>query len=284
VHFGRLRQDLSALPPTGAWLGGAYLAFARFAAKVKCGHTCANFHNQSDAVRKTLFEQADKVPVEFRWIDARMLVTRDLSRERTLPAGTFITSINGMAVDALLAKLTEVARADGSNDAKRIAQMELQALERYEAFDVYQPLLAPASNGLISLECKRPGRNSVERIGARALTYAERLAARRVDARDERAGWTFDASETGCAVLKMRNWALFDSKWDWKGFIARCFERLAAEAPAALVIDLRGNEGGLDVGDEILPHLVAHELLVDQPRRLVRYRDAPADLLPFPDT
>ena len=284
AHCSRLQEELVALPSTGAWLGGAYLAFARFAAKVRCGHTYANFHNQSDLVKKALFEQADKVPAEFRWIGTTILVTRDLSREQALPAGTVITAVNGMATAGLLAKLLEVARADGSNDAKRIAQMEVQALERYEAFDVYLPLIAPGANGRVSLECRRPGRSATERIDVQAATYDERLAARRVDAGDERAGWRFDTGDARCAVLKMPDWALYDSKWDWKAFIARCFQRLAADKPAALVLDLRGNEGGLDVGDEILPHLVEHELWVDQPRRLVRYRDAPEDLRPFLDT
>ncbi len=284
VHCGRLREELFALPSTGPWLGAAYLAVARFAAKVKCGHTYANFYNQSDVVRKTLFEQADKLPAEFRWIGARMLVTRDLSRNQALAAGTVIESINGLAAGALQARLLEVARADGGNDARRLAQMELRALDRYEAFDVYLPLLAPARNGLISLECRRPGQTAAERIEVPALTYEERLAARGANAGDGRAGWRFDTSEAGCAVLKMPSWALYDSKWDWRGFLATSFERLACDEPAALVIDLRGNEGGLDVGDEILPHLVTRDLWVEQPRRLVRYLDAPADLRPFLDT
>jgi hypothetical protein len=273
--FDVLRQEMLSLPAQGPWLDRAYLAFARFAAKVRCGHAYANFYNQSDAVRKALFERGDKLPAEFRWIDSRMLVTRDLSHEQVLPPGTFIVAVNGVPVDVLLLRLLAVARADGSNDAKRVAQMELQGIDRHEAFDVYLPLVAPGGEGKIELEVRQPQRLRRDRLAVRPLTYEERLAARRVSPRDERAGWTFDSGDAAFAMLKMPNWALYDSKWDWKAFIADCFEQLATRQPRALVIDLRGNEGGLDVGDEILPHLIASELAIDEPPRLVRYRDVP---------
>jgi C-terminal processing protease CtpA/Prc len=52
----------------------------------------------------------------------------------------------------------------------------------------------------------------------------------------------------------------------------------------ALLVDLRGNEGGNDVGNEILKRLVASDLKISSYRRLVRYRQTPAELNPFLDT
>jgi len=246
THFGMLREELASLPEKGPWLAPAYLAFAKFAAKIRCGHTYANFYNQSDAVRKALLENADKLPAEFRWIGSRMLVTRDLSHEQGLPPGTFIVSINGVAVDQLLARLLALARADGSNDAKRVAQMELQGVDRYEAFDVYLPLLAPGRDGEVGLECQRLEALHTDRLELRAPTFEERLAARRVSPQDTHAGWRFDSSDPLCATLKMPNWALYDSKWAWRAYIAESFEQVAALKPSGLVIDLRGNECGLE--------------------------------------
>ncbi len=65
---------------------------------------------------------------------------------RTSPAwspGTEVLSIDGVATAQILAALMTVARADGSNDAKRVTQMEVQGFARIEAFDVYLPLLFP---------------------------------------------------------------------------------------------------------------------------------------------
>src|SRR5208283_2988166 len=48
--------------------------------------------------------------------------------------------------------------------------------------------------------------------------------------------------------------------------------------------DLRGNEGGNDVGDEILKRLVRTDLKISAYRRLVRYRQTPVELNPYLDT
>jgi C-terminal processing protease CtpA/Prc len=59
---------------------------------------------------------------------------------------------------------------------------------------------------------------------------------------------------------------------------------LTRAATPALVIDLRANEGGDDVGDLLLAHLTARPVRVDGLRRLVRYRRVPDDLAPCLDT
>lgn len=86
------------------------------------------------------------------------------------------------------------------------------------------------------------------------------------------------------AVLRMPGWALYDSKWDWKAYLQQTFEQLAKAGTPALVIDLRGNEGGLDVGDEILSHLLTAPLTMANPPARVRYRKVPEDLTPMLDT
>ena len=59
----------------------------------------------------------------------------------------------------------------------------------------------------------------------------------------------------------------------------------AAERNApALILDLRGNEGGDDVGNEIIPHFLDEPIKLSSMRRLVRYRKVPDDLIPYLDT
>jgi C-terminal processing protease CtpA/Prc len=52
----------------------------------------------------------------------------------------------------------------------------------------------------------------------------------------------------------------------------------------ALVIDLRGNEGGLDVGDVLLAHLLDAPHTFQGLQRRVRYRSVPPELAPYLDT
>jgi hypothetical protein len=52
----------------------------------------------------------------------------------------------------------------------------------------------------------------------------------------------------------------------------------------ALAIDLRENEGGSDVGDELLPHFIDAEVPLPGYLRMTRYRSTPLGLRPFLDT
>ena len=58
----------------------------------------------------------------------------------------------------------------------------------------------------------------------------------------------------------------------------------AARGLATLIVDLRRNEGGTDVGDVILAHLVDRDVALPAARRLTRYRRAPESLHPYLDT
>jgi C-terminal processing protease CtpA/Prc len=62
------------------------------------------------------------------------------------------------------------------------------------------------------------------------------------------------------------------------------FAQLEEQGAGALVIDLRGNEGGTGVGDSILARLTPRDLRLDGFRRLVRRRSVPERLRPYLDT
>ncbi|KGQ20594.1 Peptidase, S41 family [Lysobacter dokdonensis DS-58] len=278
AHVDTLRKALDGRRD----LRETFLAFSEFAASIRCGHTYPNPTNQPESIQHALLESAGRVPFEFRWIDGKMVVTRDLTQDKVLPRGTQVVAIDGIRTPEILAKLMTIARADGSNDAKRVALLEVQGTETYETFDVYFPLFFPKAR-IAALDIRTPdGDARTVKVGP--LSYAQRLAARHESVDDAQAGWTFDLSDPNVAVLRMPTWALYDSKWDWRAFLDRTFAELDQRKPPMLVIDLRANEGGQDVGDAILPHLVASPIELHEPPRLVRYRNVPDALAPMLDT
>jgi C-terminal processing protease CtpA/Prc len=96
-------------------------------------------------------------------------------------------------------------------------------------------------------------------------------------------GWSF-AIDEGLATLRMDNWGLYDSPWDWKAWLDAAFDRMIAERAQGLVIDIRANEGGIDCGDAVLARLIARPLSQAVMERYVRYRRIPDALRPVLDT
>jgi hypothetical protein len=282
--FAQLRKEFDR-PRTVA---EAYLAFARFAAKIRCGHTYANFYNQPKAIQSQLFESSPRLPFYFRWIDGEMVVTRDFTSASQLPLGTEITRINGVATAQILARLLPYTRADGSNDFKRIDQLNVLGEEKYESFDIYFSLLFPMAGGTVDLVARLPGAARAQTLHLSTTSYAGRLAAFTAGKTDSRgdAAPLFEWRDLpdGAGYLRMPTWAMFESKWDWRPWLNDHLDALAARNAPALIVDLRGNEGGNDVGDEILKRLITGDLALGSAKRLVRYRAVPPDLLPYLQT
>lgn len=259
-------------------LPARFLALSAFLAKLKCGHTHCNFYNQRDAIADDLFDRRTRLPFLFRWIDRQMVVTRDLSGSERLPPGTIVSAIDGRAPGAILAALLPLARADGGNDAKRVAQMEVTGGERFPAFDIFQGLLFPPQGGVFSLAYTPPG-GAPATARLPALSPEERLATVPPLPDDGTPLWSLAQREDGIAVLTMPSWVVYRSGWDWQAWLA---ERAPAlYAARGLVIDIRGNEGGLSCGDPILARLAGEDIVLDEYRQQVRFRSFPAALDPF---
>ena len=278
ARFDQLERDFSV----DQSMGQAYLTLSHFLGTVRCGHTYANFFNQSESVSKVLLESRNRLPFHFRWLGGHIVVTRNLSSEAALVPGTQILSIDGVATDRILASLIPYARADGGNDAKRRALLEVQGYDGIETFDIFYPLLFPTHADGFALRVRTP--EGIERtIIAAPHGPEERKLATSIETDPDAPQWTF-AMRGAVGVLTTPNWALYDSKWDWRGFLDGVFAQLASSNATGLIVDVRGNEGGLDCGHEIMARLVDKDLGLSGDERRVRYRKTPDDLDPYLDT
>ena len=207
--FAKLDQQLNhdrSLPE-------AFRAFSEFAAKVRCGHTQANPFNQSTALKQALFEGSTRVPFYFVWLNRRMIVTEDFSGNHAFSAGTEIESIDGVPATRILAKLMTVARADGANDSKRIAQLAVNGDSEYETFDIYYPLFFPSHTRQFEFVIRPPGSRRQKYITAEGLTFEQRIAPikKREDARKGGSDALFEAKQLagGSVYIRMPTWALY---------------------------------------------------------------------------
>jgi hypothetical protein len=278
ARIARLSRDFADAPTMEA----RYLTLSRLTATIRCGHTYANFFNQKRAVRNALFDRPTRLPVQFRWIGGRMIVTGDPGRFGLTP-GTEITSLNGVAPHAMLAALLPYARADGHNDAKRVALLGVAGGDEIEYFDVFHGLLygaPPGGEHRISLRLP-DGRTASRTLPAIGLAARQAQMAKRDDGAD-RPVWDWSMRPDGIAVLTMPGWALYNSKWNWRAWLDNRLTSLGGAK--GLIVDLRDNEGGEDCGDPLLARLVDRPIETAPRDRLLRFQRTPADLDRYLDT
>lgn len=258
-----------------------YLVLSRFLATLRCGHTYANFFNQSGRVASDVFDRQTRLPFRFRWIEGRMVVTADPEHLGLAP-GTEITAINGISSRELLKTLLPYARADGHNDAKRRALLEVQGYDPIEYFDVFHGLIyGVPRNGTHRLELlTAKGNASVREVPALDLKQRRNEMGPQPAADAEL--WNWRVSQEGVAILTMPTWAVYNTGWHWKDWLKDRLDSL--KGARGLVIDLRANEGGNDCGHPILARLAQEPIQIVGTERRVRFQTTPPALDPYLDT
>lgn len=254
----------------------AYLALSRFLSTIRCGHSYANFYNQSDVIVSALFSGKTRLPFHFRWLDGQMVITANGPQD--LPRGTIVQSIDGEPASDVLSSLLPYTRADGTNEARRVAQLEVRGIDNYETFDIFYGLTRKRAGQPFRLVTDR-GERTVE-----AIDLKQRQAQITAPGKNDGPQWELRYEAGDVARLIMPGWAVYNTKWDWKGWLDGVMAEIVSRQVKALIVDLRDNEGGLDCGDEILARCIDRPLQRTAYERRVRYRTAPKALDPYLDT
>ncbi len=256
-------------------------ALSCLTAAVRCGHTYPNPYNQTRAARDKMFAGRRLVPFEFLWLDGAMVVTRDRSAARQFARGDAIMAINGVATRDLLTRLMPLSRADGGADAKRVSNMQMRGDKEFETFDIHLPLILPgvAESADFALLDGRV-------VHADLMTLVERQSSLPFATTDDAANpWTRIKGDDGIVRVTCPTWAVYNATWDWRAWLASTMDDLVSEDARGLILDLRGNEGGLsECGDIILSRLIKTDTAGPRAQRFVRYRRVPPHLNAYLDT
>jgi hypothetical protein len=264
----------------GPSLQEAYLNLSALTAKIKCGHTYPNFFNQSKKVKHALFEGNDKLPFFYRWILGRMVVTSDFTTNRCLPPGSEVLEINGVPTRRVLAAMLPFVRGDGANDVKRVNLLQVQGDDDYETADVYMPMIFTNWHYPFSLVVRRFGEHETRLLQVAAQSFTERRSHLLPEpiVNDTKPFFTLSYFDRRSALLAMPTWEMWNTKWDWENWLNGKLDEIIDRRCPTLIVDLRGNEGGNDVGDVILRRLGCGEDRDLSTAALVRYKKIPDDL------
>ncbi|MEM9933521.1 MAG: S41 family peptidase [Bacteroidota bacterium] len=269
--------------------GEAYLAISKLTATLACGHTKAGFNNQLPLINSLIHYQQDKVPFTFKWVGDHMILTHNASKEDILRRGTSILSMNGVPVKDIRERLLPYIGADGATDGTRVYKLAVNGYDfRYNAFDIFYPLLFPPKGDSLALTIQSFGESSSRDVQVAWIGREERsqiLKERYHDfpaTRDDM--WKFQMVDDSIGVLSMNSFGLYGWKamtLDYKKFLAETFKELREQSVPHLILDIRENTGGNDeMAVELFSYLVPYSMSFEREGR-TRYTSFPSSLRPF---
>lgn len=277
----QLKKDLS--------LSEAYLLFSKFTASLKCGHTFCSFYNQGGPTKDSLFNKKDKVPFTFFLFDKKMYVEKNVSNNEELKQGTEVVEINNVSVAIIIDTLIQYVKGDGNNNLKRLNDLNLSGIGKFEAFDIFYPLLFPPANNSYSLKVKQPDKTNILTINVNPVSRSERFAlieskyGKQPSTLDDL--WSFKLLNNETGYLKIGTFVTNKLTIDWKNFLNTAFNELAEKNIQNLIIDIRGNEGGDDEVNLVLGKKLAKKQ-IEFPafKELLRYETVSEEFRPYLNT
>ncbi|MBK7867746.1 MAG: hypothetical protein IPJ75_12655 [Ignavibacteriales bacterium] len=229
------------------------------------------------------------MPFTFVLYQKRMFIDKSVAPDQDLKEKSEVISINGVPVLLILDSLLLLTKGDGKNDGKRLHSLQLSGLSKYEPFDVYYPLAFPNESNNFILEVVNEGSADVLRITVPAVSRRNRLElieqkyGKQPSTDDDL--WQFKIIDKNSAYLKIGTFVLRNLSFDYEDFIKDAFEQIVDLKIANLILDIRGNEGGMDEVNLFLAGFLSSKpLALSKYRQLLVYSKAPDSLRPYIST
>jgi len=283
AHFEDLEESLQS----DMTYAEAFATFSAFIPKLLCGHTLVNPFNQSDFIKELIFYTEDKVPFEFELVEGQMIVTRSVSDQ--VEKGMNIQAINDIPVSTIIEQLVQFVSADGANNGKRMYELQLSGFGAYELFDVYFPIVVPPTAKGYAIKATKKGANMPSTVYAQSISRAERK--KQVN---EKYGplpqtyddlWEFEVLDEKTGYLKAGTFVTYKMDLDWRRFMKDAFAALKKDNIPNLIVDIRGNAGGMDmVGEALLRSIGSKPATIPATDVRLAYQKVPERLRPYLNT
>ena len=267
ASFDTLIQDAIAQASTQHSPKDAFMIMSQLAASIQCGHTMVNPYNQSDRIKADFIDHQKALPLLLKKITSQWFIEIDTSESSQFEKGDELLAINGIPMPTLLEKMLPYVVSDGSNWQKRYARLEMDGFSTMQWFDILLPLITSPKNNQYTVDVKR------YRDGQRIQTVLNTQSAKQRKARlialnpdygvAKEARWTYRMLDNDVAYLRFHSFATFNMNIDWQRFIEDAFDYFNKQDAKTLILDIRGNGGGMyDVVQLLYRHLADSEMQV----------------------
>jgi len=252
AEFENLSQDFESEKT----LREVYKEISLLVAKIKCGHTMTGAYNQSDEIEEVIMNQKDKLPFSTKIINEKMYIHHNVSEDDRLVKGSEVVSLNGVKVADIFQTLLNVTNADGSNDAMRYYKLQILGYGEHTDFDLYYSLFYPISGKKLELGFIAPGETEEFTTSIDPLTFQEReqrIVSSFSDIPQSYDDlWSLSYPAENVALLRLGTFVTWKMEMNWKKFMKDAFKEIQEKNIQHLIVDIRGNGGGLDAPSTVL--------------------------------
>ncbi len=258
-----------------------FILFTEFVTKIKCGHSYLNPFNQNNDIIKNVVNKKVLLPFGFSIVENQMLVNE--SFETCVEKREVITHINNIEVGNIIDSLSTYIKADGDRKSKRVKDLELDLGAKFNYFDYYFPMIFEFEDR-IKLKFKSGLEQEIKLLNKseRSLAYSARFPNANLSTYDDT--WNFEFFQN-YAYLQLGNFATWKLSFDWEEYLDIFFEELSLREIENLVIDIRGNEGGMsDVSDHLIKKIAKKEGVTVFRKPHLAYKKVSANLKPHVST
>lgn len=269
-----IRNNLTSSITKPMSRGEWFLKLSRFTHEISCGHTYPNPYNQPGRWILSIYEEPVLLPFTFSLVDQHMVVTESFIPE--IEKGDVVSSIGGIDVHEILYTLTPYVKGDGNREETRRLDLATDNWRKYKPFD-YLFALHYSFRDSVEIELD-------DNLGSSyfpLITDAERqefIADQGIEVQNNYDDfWSFTVGNS-IGYLKLGTFAAWQFSFDWEEYLQDVFLGLNVSEVELLIIDLRGNSGGLgEVRDKLLSYIISENVTYPSIHTYSIYRKVPKE-------
>jgi len=227
----------------------AYFIFLPLVQAVACGHTHIRPDRRLLSKSNSFTERTKFFPFSVRLINNQLLVSRNYSANKKITRGTEILEIDGQPVKKILEHLENISSYNGDginpNARKYYSIREFRKL--------YYLWKGEKENFLISYQKQGQVKSKTSKIEGQSVEFMEKMIEIRYSDIDEDTlgivSYRVIDSSQKVAVVDIRSFMYgskdFERGTNFEGETRKIFRRLEENKIENLILDLRGNAGGI---------------------------------------